>query len=158
MKIAVTGSTGFIGRAVVGHFAARGHTIHAFGRRTNNPFPDLPAITSHTWDIATGPYPDPPTVDAVIHCAGAVAAWGAYAGFFRTNVGGMRHLLATFPAVPRLIFMSSASVYDPFRNQDGITEDAPAPAHFVSAYGKTKLLAERVLLASGRPAVFLRPR
>jgi nucleoside-diphosphate-sugar epimerase len=158
MRIAITGGTGFIGRAVVGHFAARGHTIHAFGRRANNPISDLPTVIVHTWDIATGPYPDPPAVDVVIHCAGAVAAWGPYPGFFRTNVEGMRHLLATFPAVPRLIFISSASVYDPFRDQDGITEDAPAPAHFVSAYGKSKLLAEQILLASGRPAVILRPR
>src|SRR5262249_32594494 len=141
-----------------GHFAARGDTIHAFGRRANHPNADLPAVIAHTWDIATGPYPDPPAVDVVIHCAGAVAAWGPGAGFFRTNVEGMGHLLAAFPGVPRLIFISSASVYDPYRDQDGITEDAPAPAHFVSAYGKTKLLAERVLFASGRPAVILRPR
>src|SRR5579885_2414653 len=123
MRIAVTGSTGFVGRAVVRHFAAQGHRIDAFGRRVEHPFPDLSAVTCHTWDITSGPYADPPAVDAVIHCAGAVAAWGPYAGFYRTNVEGMRHLLATFPTVPRLVFISSASVYDPFRDQEGISED-----------------------------------
>jgi nucleoside-diphosphate-sugar epimerase len=158
MRIAVTGSTGFIGRGVVRYFAARGDLIHAFGRRPDHPFPELHSVAYHRWDIGGGPYPDPPRVDAVIHCAGAVAAWGPYAGFYRTNVDGMRHLLATFAAVERFVTISSASIYDPFRDQDGVTEDAPAPPRDVSAYGRTKRLAERVLLASGAPAVILRPR
>ena len=158
MRIAVTGSTGFIGRAAVRHFAAQGHTISAFGRRMEHPFLDLPAVRYYAWDIAIGPYPDPPAVDAVIHCAGAVAAWGSYAGFYRTNVDGMRHVLATVPEMAQIVFISSASVYDAFRDQEGVTEEMPDPPRYVSAYGKTKWLAERVLLASGRPAVILRPR
>jgi nucleoside-diphosphate-sugar epimerase len=158
MKLAVTGSTGFIGGAVVRHFAAQGHTIHAFGRWAGHPFLDLPAVRYRVWDISTGPDPDSPTVDAIIHCAGAVAAWGPYAGFYRTNVDGMHHLLATFRAPVPIVFVSSASVYDPFRDQDGVTEDMADAARSVSAYGKTKRLAERVLLASGRPGVILRPR
>jgi nucleoside-diphosphate-sugar epimerase len=158
MRIAVTGSTGFIGRAVVRHFAARGDMIHAFGRRPDHPFPELHSVAYHRWDIGSGPYPEPPRIDAVIHCAGAVAAWGPYAGFYRTNVDGMRHLLATFAASERFVAISSASIYDPFRNQEGVTEDLPPPPRDVGAYGRTKRLAERVLLASGAPAVILRPR
>jgi nucleoside-diphosphate-sugar epimerase len=158
VRIAVTGSTGFVGRGVVCHFAAQGHTIYAFGRRAGHPFPDLPNVRYHPWNIASGPYPNPPSVDAVIHCAGAVAAWGPYAEFYRTNVDGMRHLLATFPTAERTVFVSSASVYDSFRDQEGVTEDAPEPPQYVSAYGRTKRLAENVLLASGRPAAILRPR
>ena len=151
MRLAVTGSTGFVGQNVVCHFAAQGHTIHAFGRRVENPFPDLPAVHYHIWDIATGPYLDPPAVDAVIHCAGAVATWGRYAGFYRTNVDGMRHLLATFPAPVHVIFVSSASVYDAFRNQDGITEGMADPPRYVTRTARRSGLRSRCCSPAGGP-------
>lgn len=158
MRLAITGAGGFVGGAAVRHFAARGDTIHAFGRRPAAAFAGPPGVEYHRWDLAAGPYPAPPAVDAVVHCAAAVAPWGPYAPFHRVNVDGTRHLLVTFGPAARLVHLSSASVYDPLGGAAPLEEGAPYPARYLNAYGRTKMLAERLLLASDRPVVILRPR
>lgn len=157
MKIAVTGSTGFVGRHVVRHLAARGDVVIAFGRRAAHPFAGLPGVAYRQWDIAAGPLADAPDVDAVVHSAGAVAAWGAESDFARANVLGTRHVARSFP-VARFVHLSSTSVYDPWGDADGLHEDAAYPESYLNAYGRTKMLAERELLDSGRRCAILRPR
>ena len=47
------------------------------------------------------------------------------------------------------------------RDQDGITESAPYPAHFLSVYSLTKKLGEDIVLeaaAKGLPAIIVRPK
>ncbi len=157
MRVAVTGSTGFVGGAVVRHLAARGDAVFAFGRRATHPFACLSNVTYRQWDIAIAPLHDAPDVDAAVHCAGAVAAWGADETFYRANVTGTRHVMDSFPA-SRFVHLSSASVYDPCGDAEGLREDAPYPQTYLNAYGRTKMLAERVLLDAGRRCAILRPR
>lgn len=145
MRIAVTGAAGFVGGAVARAAAARGWTVHAYGRR--------PGTTR--WDIAAGPLPDPPPVDAVVHAAAAVTDWGPAAPVWRTNVEGTRHVLASFPGV-RLVHVSTASVYDPFVPTVDAPESAAPAARYLTAYAASKAAAERLL--TGRPdTVVLRP-
>lgn len=160
MRVAITGSTGFVGRHLVRHFAGRGDTVFAFGRRAaqcSPGCPDAPGVAYRPWDIGSGPLADVPPVDAVIHAAGAVAAWGADATFHRANVLGTRHVMESFPAA-RFVHISSTSVYDPNGDAEGLREDAPYPARYLNAYGRTKMEAERALLDAGRRCAILRPR
>lgn len=67
MRIAVTGSTGLIGSALVGHLRAEGHTVQRLVRR------DAIAPDEVRWNPATGEVDIAALegVDAVIHLAGA---------------------------------------------------------------------------------------
>ena len=67
MRIAVTGSTGLIGSALVGHLRAEGHTVQRLVRR------DAIAPDEVRWNPATGEVDLQALagVDAVIHLAGA---------------------------------------------------------------------------------------
>lgn len=141
MRIAVTGATGFVGGAVATAAAARGWTVHRYG--------------SARWDITTGPLPDPPPVDAVVHAAAAVTDWGPAAPIWRANVDGTRNVLASFPGA-RFVHVSTASVYDPFVPTVHAPEPAAPVARYPTAYSASKAAAER--LVAGRPdTVVLRP-
>jgi nucleoside-diphosphate-sugar epimerase len=141
MRIAVTGATGFVGGAVATAAAALGWTVHGYG--------------SARWDITTGPLPDPPPVDAVVHAAAAVTDWGPAAPIWRANVDGTRNALASFPGT-RFVHVSTASVYDPFVPTVRAPEAAAPVARYLTAYGASKAAAERLL--TGRPdTVLLRP-
>jgi 2-alkyl-3-oxoalkanoate reductase len=141
MRIAVTGATGFVGGAVAAAAAALGWTVHGYG--------------SARWDITTGPLPDPPPVDAVVHAAAAVTDWGPAAPIWRANVDGTRNVLASFPGA-RLVHVSTASVYDPFVPTVRAPEAAAPVEKYLTAYGASKAAAERLL--TGRPdTVVLRP-
>ncbi|MEJ2857777.1 MULTISPECIES: NAD-dependent epimerase/dehydratase family protein [unclassified Saccharothrix] len=141
MHLAITGATGFVGSAVRQAAETLGWQVHAYGSRD--------------WDITTGPLPDPPQVDAVVHSAAAVTDWGSPENIRRVNVNGTRNVLASFPGA-RFVHMSSASVYDPFTPNVNATESEAPVARYLTPYGATKAEAERLLL--GRPdTVVLRP-
>ncbi|GAA3235946.1 NAD(P)-dependent oxidoreductase [Pseudonocardia petroleophila] len=141
MRIAVTGAAGFVGSAVVAAARARGWEVHPLTRRE--------------WDVAAGPLPGPPAVDAVVHAAAAVTDWADPVRVWAANLHGTRHVAATFPGV-RLVHLSTASVYDPFVPTVDAPESAGPAARHLTAYGASKAAAERLL--AGRPeTVVLRP-
>ncbi|HXV92917.1 MAG TPA: SDR family oxidoreductase, partial [Pseudonocardia sp.] len=107
------------------------------------------------WDVATGPLPGAPRVDAVVHAAAAVTDWGAPHVVWRTNVDGTGNVAASFPGA-RLVHVSTASVYDPFTPTVRAVESAAPVRRYLTAYGASKAAAERLL--AGRPdVVVLRP-
>jgi nucleoside-diphosphate-sugar epimerase len=141
MRIAVTGAAGFVGGAVCRAARAAGHEVHAFSRKE--------------WDLTSGPLPDPPTVDAMVHAGAAVTDWGPAAPIWRTNVDGTDNVLRSFPGV-RLVHISSASVYDPFTPTIHAAESQAPVARYLTPYAASKAAAERLL--SHRPnTVVLRP-
>ncbi|WP_030677794.1 NAD(P)-dependent oxidoreductase [Streptomyces rimosus] len=141
MRIAVTGARGFVGGAVCRAAADRGWTVHA--------------LTRADWDLTTGPWPDAPRVDAVVHAAAAVSDWGPPAPVWHANLTGTRNVAASFPGV-RLVHISTASVYDPFR-PTVLAQEPEAPVHrYLTPYAASKAAAEQTL--STRPnTVILRP-
>lgn len=147
MRLAVTGATGFVGGAVAAAARADGWTVVTLGRR---PGADL------RWDITTGPLPDPPAVDAVVHCAGAVSDTAHRAALVAANVTGTRHVLASFPHA-RFVHVSTASVYDPRRPTVAAREDTAPVGRYPDAYGASKAAAERAVRAARPDAVVLRP-
>lgn len=140
MRIAVTGAAGFVGRAVVAAAQERGWRVHPLTRRD--------------WDIGAGSLPDPPAVDAVVQAA-AVADHGDPAPIWRSNLLGTRHVAATFPRA-RLVHVSTASVYDPFRPTVMAAEDEAPVRRYLTTYAASKAAAER-LLARRPNTVVLRP-
>jgi dihydroflavonol-4-reductase len=140
-RVAVTGSTGFIGRRLVGHLAARGIDTVPAGR---------PLERAALAEAFRG-------ADAVVHLAGAVSAVRERE-FVETNVEGTRAVaeaakdagIARFVHISSLAAAGTGSIAAPRRE-----DDPPAP---LTAYGRSKLRAEQIVAELiGPQSVVLRP-
>jgi nucleoside-diphosphate-sugar epimerase len=147
VRLAVTGGTGFVGGAVCRAAAGAGWEVLALGRR---------AEADIRWDVTEGPLPDPPAVDAVVHCAGSVSDTASRRAQWTSNVDGTANVLASFPDA-RFVHISTASVYDPRRPTVRATEDQAPVDRYPDAYGASKAAAERLVRARRPDAVVLRP-
>jgi nucleoside-diphosphate-sugar epimerase len=151
LRLAVTGASGFCGRAVALAAAAAGADVVCLGRRPG------PVGLHRRWDAAREA-PDLSGVDAVIHLAAAVGdpvgRPATEAAFRAVNVDGTARLLEAARGRP-VVWVSSASVYDPRVDRRCIREDHPVGGQH-TAYGRAKAAGERLALTAG--AVVLRPR
>lgn len=156
-NILVTGSNGFVGRALVARLAADpGYAVRATTRRA---IPDgTPhAVPVHTFDLEDrADYRDVLRgVSCVIHAAArvdvrSVTGRSDFARFRRINVEGTQHLAeqAARMGARRLVFISSVKV-NRERTRPGMpfrVSDVPAPE---DAYGASKAEAEERLFALG---------
>jgi 2-alkyl-3-oxoalkanoate reductase len=164
-SVAVTGASGFVGGRVAAHLEDLGFVVHRFGRRDAGRIPAPERASYRSWDIEEGPLAQPPVVDAVVHCAGAVDDWGTFEPFRRANVDGTRHVLATWPDA-RFVHVSSGSVYDPRADHSRVTEEQADPSdaadtdrvRWLNAYGRTKRMAENLVAAeAAERSIILRP-
>ncbi|MFF1414789.1 NAD-dependent epimerase/dehydratase family protein [Streptomyces sp. NPDC058289] len=151
VRIAVTGASGFCGGHVARAAAAAGARVVCVGRRPG------PLGEHRFWDASLAE-PDLSGTDLVVHCAAAVGdpAPGspAEAVMHAVNVTGTERLLRAAGGRP-VVWVSSASVYDPRRDRRLVREDHPRTGH-LNAYGRTKAAGEALALAAG--SVVLRPR
>lgn len=151
VRIAVTGASGFCGGHVARAAAAGGAQVVCVGRRPG------PLGEHRFWDAAQAD-PDLTGVDLVVHCAAAVGdpapGSAAEALMHAVNVAGTERLLGAAGGRP-VVWVSSASVYDPRADRSLVTEDHPRTGQ-LNAYGRTKAAGEALALAGG--AVVLRPR
>ena len=154
MRVAVTGASGFAGSWIARELAAHGHEVHAFGRR---PAADLavPLPNYSQWDLVRD-RGVVPSVDAVVHGAARVGHWGDEPAYRAVNVEGTRRVLAAFDNAEPFVHVSTSSVYDAGHG-GRLTESAPAGHEARTAYARTKIEGERLVAASGRRAVILRP-
>lgn len=139
--LALTGATGFVGKATVEHALARGIHVRALTRR------EQPAREGVSWiagnldsedalaRLASG-------ADAVIHIAGVVNA-PTPEGFIHGNVDGTRRMAAAAASmgVKRFVHVSSMSAREPQLSQ----------------YGRSKELAEAEVRTSGLDWTMIRP-
>lgn len=151
----VTGASGFIGGALVTRLREAGWEVTGVGRRELNE----PGCLSH--DLAC---PLPASLDgqydAVVHAAARSSPWGRRREFERDNVLATRKVVefCRRNGSPRLVYVSSASVYYRPGHQLGMTEATPLPRRSVNHYAATKRAAEAVVRGYGRSWAILRPR
>ena len=152
MKVLVTGATGFLGGHVAERLAARGDTVRALVRKTSNT-KHLQSLTGvelfegsveqagRLGDAVAG-------VDAIVHCAGIVKARSGDE-FFMVNVGGTSNLVDAArkrgKSLRRFVHVSSLEAAGPSDDGAPIPVDQENP---VTAYGRSKLAAEKVVLAA----------
>lgn len=139
--IAVTGGTGFVGKAVLDEAADKGLAIRALARSPQPPREGTQWISGDLGDSAAlsqlveG-------AGTVMHIAGAVNAPDP-AGFHRANVIGTQNVIKAAEAagVTRFIFVSSLSAREPG----------------LSVYGQSKLHAEEAVQTSALDWTIVRP-
>jgi nucleoside-diphosphate-sugar epimerase len=72
------------------------------------------------------------------------------------NVEGTRRVLEAFENAQPFVYVSTSSVYDAGHG-GRLTEDAPTGHKALTAYARTKIEGERLVAASGRRSIILRP-
>jgi nucleoside-diphosphate-sugar epimerase len=163
MKVLVTGGSGFLGQAVCKQLVAAGHTVCAFNRNRHPALAEM-KVEQRLGDIANldSVAAAVEDVDAIVHSAGKVGAWGRLEDYYETNVRGTDNVLAAceLHEIDKLVFTSSPSVVHGGGDLDGVDESAPYASHYSSPYAQTKALAEQRVLAANGPelaTVALRP-
>ena len=163
MKILVTGGGGFLGTAICKQLVARGHAVRSMSRQRYAAL-DALGVEQQPGDIASLDLVIEAArgVDAIVHSAGRVGAWGRLEDYYETNVRGTDNVLAAceLNEIDKLVFTSSPSVVHGGGDLEGVDESAPYATHFSSPYAQTKALAEQRVLASNGPqlaTVALRP-
>lgn len=164
MKVFVTGASGFLGSHVAEQLSEQGHSVVALVRRSSN---TKFLSTLKNVELAFGAVEDAASVraamkgaDAVVHSAGLVKARNEQE-FVRVNVDGTRNVMDAAreesPGLRRFVFVSSLAAIGP--SADGKPVSGVAEGRPVTAYGRSKLEAERLVLAAKdtMPVVVLRP-
>ena len=138
MILALTGGTGFVGRATIDAALAAGHQVRALTRRSQG------ARDGVTW--VAGALDDAASLaalvegaDAVVHIAGVVNAPDK-AGFVAGNIDGTRAVVAA-TGTRRLVHVSSLSAREPQ----------------LSMYGWSKREAETIVAESASDWTIVRP-
>jgi len=163
MKVLLTGGSGFLGSYVAEKLSAGGHAVRALVRpKSERRFLEkLPGI-----EFAAGAVDDRASltqavkdVDAVVHVAGIVKARRPEE-FFAVNTQGTKNLLEAVlerGGVKRFVHVSSLAAVGP--SADGTPVHENAEPHPVTHYGKSKLEAERAVLAEAAklPVTVIRP-
>ncbi|MBK9166646.1 MAG: TIGR01777 family protein [Bryobacterales bacterium] len=139
MIVAVTGSTGLIGSALVRRLAEQGHQVHAFTRRPEVRFA-RPEVRAFVWDPMQGQPPEEALagVHGIVHLAGEPVAqrWNpeVKARIRDSRVVGTRYLvqaLSTLSPRPAVLVSASAVGYYGDRGDETLTEDAPPGRGFL---------------------------
>jgi nucleoside-diphosphate-sugar epimerase len=157
MRILVTGASGFIGGDVVVNLAEQNvYSVIATGRTETSKFDLLPNVNYLKLDLARDDYKI--ECDACIHCAGLADDRSTDSELYYSNVLTLNNLLLSIKNCKIFIFISSSSVYNFIDNKIKTEMDAQFHQQ-LSPYGKSKLEAENIVLASGINNLYiLRPR
>lgn len=155
---ALTGATGFLGSHIADRLLARGWRVRASVRPTSSlRWVEGKDIELVRVEILRGTDPGGASpmdflhgADAVVHCAGVVAAPSRDA-YVRGNVETTRTLLAaaTASSCRAFVLVSSLAAGGPAPRENPRTEATPDRP--LSDYGRSKLAAEELIRAPGLP-------
>ncbi|PRA82997.1 UDP-glucose 4-epimerase GalE [Microbacterium sp. MYb66] len=152
MKVLITGGAGYIGSTVATACIEAGIEVVILDDLSKGLREFGEGRALYVGDISDGAVldrllADHPDIDAVIHCAARVVVPESVAdplGYYDANVGKTIVLLQRLrdAGIPRIVFSSSASVYEG-ETGDGVDESGVlAPA---SPYATTKAMVEQIL-------------
>jgi nucleoside-diphosphate-sugar epimerase len=160
VRILVTGSSGFIGRATCEELGRRGHEVVALVRRPGSEPSGTQALVADLTDAASLQEAVPAArPDAVVHLAAEIASQRDARKVREVNVEGTRRLLDACTinggstAGPRFIFASTVVTGD--AHGELLEPDKPLPVE--TPYGESKQEAEQLVRESGLDAVIVRP-
>ena len=165
MKILVTGASGFIGGRFARFALEQGFDVRVSGVRAES----VEHLVRRGAEFIPGDLADGllvrdlcVDVDAVVHCAGAIGAWGRYQDLHRDNVLVTENVVEAClkQRVRRLVHLSSAAMYFDGRSHVGLTEEQ-LPKRFKHTYAATKNMAEQKVFGAqefGLEVIALRPR
>ena len=165
-KILITGGSGFIGSFIVEEalnrnmetwVAVRSSSSRKFLQDTRIRFIELDFSSEENLRKQLAGH----KFDYVVHAAGVTKCLDKN-DFFRMNTNGTANLVNMLSEpdwMPRrMVFLSSLSIFGAIREQQPYKDieptDQPKPN---TAYGESKLKAERIVTESGIPSVILRP-
>jgi nucleoside-diphosphate-sugar epimerase len=150
MQVLLTGGCGYIGTVLTSMLLRDGHTVCVvdtqwFGNHLE-PHPSLTILKVDTRNVDAIPLTG---VDSIIHLANIANDPGVELNptlSWEVNVLATQQLAerAVRSGVRQFIFASSGSVYG-VKDEPQVTEDLPLVP--ISAYNKTKMVAERVVLS-----------
>lgn len=154
-KVLITGSSGFIGGQLVERFRFASWKTIGLSRRANSKTTDivrdlqqpLPSSLNANYDV-------------VIHAAARSNPWGTRSQYDNDNVQGTQHVLEFCQrnGHPKLVYLSSSSVYYRNEHQWNLNEDSPLADQFVNQYASTKREGELLVEQYPGPWSILRPR
>jgi len=163
MKVLVTGASGLLGSHVAELLSERGARVRALVRKTSD---RRHLETLHNVELFEGSVEQADRlreavdgVDAIIHAAGIVKARNADE-FFVVNVGGTSNLVDAArrhaTSLRRFVYVSSLTACGPSADGSPVPAEQEIPNN---AYGRSKLAAEKVVLAArgALHGVILRP-
>ena len=148
MKIAVSGATGSLGKAVMQHLTDQGHEVLGLGRNVGK----IQALEAEGFAMQKCDILDVNAIensiigiDVLVHCAAFASPFGSKRKYFETNLQGTKNIFiaAKYRSVKRIITISSASIFDGGRPDIKHPDDLPhismRPKHH---YGASKYDAE----------------
>jgi nucleoside-diphosphate-sugar epimerase len=159
MKALVTGATGFVGSHLVEALGREGTEVTALARSAAK----AATLRERGVRVVSGDLHDQAALeqaaaeqDVIYHVAGTVAA-RSEAEFLSANRDGTRNVVAAAErrARPRFVLVSSLAAGGPAHR--GAPPDGSESPRPVTAYGRSKLAAERVLQTSSLPWSIVRP-
>ncbi len=150
MTFAVTGGSGFFGRALLRRLAERGETARALARSADS----AQRVEALGAEVHRGDLTDPTSLrgfvrpgDVLIHAAAHVDLVGRWTMYQLGTVDATRNLLeAALPSRPaRVVYVSSAGVYGRLDPRGLCAErNTPQPRR-AEFYGRAKLAAEAIV-------------
>ncbi len=151
LKVAITGATGFLGRAICARLLTDGHTLVPLSRRGR----DVAGVSGVSADVTDASTLGPAFAgcDVVVHSAGRVSHAPADAReMWDVHVRGTENVLtaARDAGVKRVVHISSSGTIAVSNDPAFVgTEDSPDPLPFVQAWGyyRAKRISEEAALA-----------
>jgi dihydroflavonol-4-reductase len=168
VKTLITGSTGFVGSAVLRQLLKAGHSVRALIRQNS----DRRNLAGLPVEIFIGDLTDRPSLDRALggcstlfHVAADYRLWARNPReLYETNINGTRHIMeaAAQAGVTRIVYTSSVATLG--LTPDGSPADESTPvslADMIGHYKRSKFLAEaevkRMAEDQGLPVVIVNP-
>ncbi len=158
MRVLVTGGSGFLGRYTARIIRKAGHDVSVLCRGEHK------FLSDEGFDIIRGDVCDRNFLinafsgfDEVHHIAALTGISVVRTPYYKINVEGTKNVIAAClkNSIKKLIYTSSPSVVFNGKSEMLLSETAPYPERFLSAYSETKAEAEKIVLAANAPGQLL---